>query len=453
MTVSHPDRKELAKLLTGRASLGESRVAVHGLLAGYPTYRVELNEILQPASRRRTRDPGSSSASHHGYDRAFTHSALDLEQRANALSAERERVAERMSLLIALPPTERKAAVRARGCFQSWALCERLIEECHQAIYAEAAGAEEFADLAVTVAEELASGYYGSELVHDLRARAWAAVGEVLRITSDLRSADEAFTMSEAFLELGTGDPLEQAWLQELKACLRRDQWHTADADRLLDDAIATYRRYRDLHLVGRAYIHKGRLHGQVLDLETAIRWLQKGLALIDPGRESGLELAARHSLMLLLHESGRHQEAWFMLRASKGEFLSHGGELLVLRLQWLEGKLQQALGQTSAAEQSLSSARSGFIRQGIGFDAALVSLDLAQLYAGLRRSAEMRELAEEMLVIFKSRDLHREAVAALILFQQSIQMETLSSQLLHDLGAYLRRARNDHRLHFENPC
>jgi hypothetical protein len=28
--------------------------------------------------------------------------------------------------------------------------------------------------------------------------------------------------------------------------------------------------------------------------------------------------------------------------------------------------------------------------------------------------------------------------------------METLSSKLLHDLEAYLRRARNDHRLHFE---
>jgi len=138
------------------------------------------------------------------------------------------------------------------------------------------------------------------------------------------------------------------------------------------------------------------------------------------------------------------------MLRASKSEFLDHGGELLVLRLRWLEGKLQQALGRTREAESSLASARAGFLRQGIGFDAALVSLDLAQLYAGERRTAEMRGLAEEMLPIFKSRDLHSAAVAALILFQQSIRMDTLSSQLLQDLGAYLRRARNDHRLRFE---
>ncbi len=451
MTVSHPDWEEFAKLLAGRASRGESRQMVHGLLATYRGCRDELDGVLQSVVRRPLRGSRAAGPAADAYERAFSGSAEELEPRVAALVGEREDVSTSLAMLLGLAPAERMAAVRAERRFQSWALCERLIEDCHQTIYAETLGAEELADLAVTVAEELASDYYGAALVHDMRARAWAAVGEVLRITTDMRSADEAFTMSEAFLELGTGDPLERAWLLELRGCLRRDQWHTAEADRLLDEAIATYRRYRDLHRVGRAYIHKGRLHGQIHETDVAIHWLQKGLALIEPARESGLELAARHSLMLLLHESGRHQEAWFMLRASQGEFRAHGGELLILRLQWLEGKLQQALGHSPEAEGALLAARAGFIRQGIGFDAALVSLDLAQLYASLRRATEMRRLAEEMLSIFKSRDLHREAVAALILFQQSVRMETLSSKLLHDLGSYLRRARHDHRLHFES--
>jgi tetratricopeptide (TPR) repeat protein len=451
MTVSHPDREECAKLLTGRATRGESRRMVHGLLAAFGARREGLERNLWSAVRRWAPRPERSSAG--SYEAAFANSALDLERRADALAGEREQVAETMHRLLALSPEERRKAVRAEPQFQSWPLCERLIEGCHEAVYAEATGAEELANLAVTVAEELAEGYFGTELVYDMRARAWAAVGEVLRVTSDLRSADEAFALAEACLELGTGDPLERAWLQELKACLRREQWRTAEADRLLEDTIAIYRRFRDLHLVGRAYLHRGRLYGQMHETDSAILWLQKGLALIEPLREGGLELAARHSLLLLLHESGRNQEAWFMLRASKSEFLSHGGELLVLRLQWLEGKLQHTLGNVREAESSLAAARAGFIRQGVGFDAALVSLDLAQLYAGLRRTAEMRALAEEMLLIFKSRDLHREAIAALILFQRSVQMDTLSSKLLDDLGSYLRRARSDHRLHFEYPA
>ena len=101
------------------------------------------------------------------------------------------------------------------------------------------------------------------------------------------------------------------------------------------------------------------------------------------------------------------------MLRVSKTEFAQHGGELLGLRLQWLEGKLQQALAHSREAEDLLLAARAGFIRQRIGFDAALVSLDLAGLYSGLGRPAAMRRLAEEMPANFKARDLHPAAVRA----------------------------------------
>jgi len=446
MTVKHPDREEIARLLAERSRRGESRPTVHGLRAPRRAPRPALDGAARPLARRAAAPPADGFR----YERVFAQSAAELDRHADTLGSERQRVDEAMERLLALPVVERKAAVRVCRRFQSWALCERLIETCHQSLYAERAGAEELADLAVTVTEELDRDHYGHELVHDMRARAWAAVGEVFRVTSDLRSADEALTFARELLERGTGDPLELAAVQELRACLCRDQWRTAEAERLLDEAIATYRRYRDLHLVGRAYIHKGRLYGQRHDLDGAIHWLRKGLALIEPSREIGLDLAGRHSLMLFLHESGRHEEAWFLLRDSQGEFQSHGGDLLGLRLLWLEGKLQQARGLSAPAERALSLSRAGFIRQGIGFDAALVSLDLAQLYAALGRSAEMRALAEEMLAIFKSRDLHREAVAALIVFQRSIQMEKLSAKLLRDLGAYLRRARNDHRLHFE---
>ncbi len=450
MTVRHPDQEEPADPSVrpshaSKASRHEGRRVARNLLSVFRRGELERG-TADPFRAPSPADPGA-------YDAAFANSALDLDRRAAALAGERGRAAETMRRLLALSPPERRRAVRTEPSFQSWPLCERLIEECHQSVYAEAANAEELANLAVAVAEELDPDQVGCELVSDMRARAWAAVGEVLRVTSDLRSADEAFTLAEAFLERGTGDPLEQAWLQELKSCLRRDQWRIAEADRLLEETIAIYRRFRDLHLVGRAYIHRGRLYGQAHDAESALLWLQKGLALIEPHREPGLELAARHGALLLLHESGRHQEAWFMLRASKGEFLRYGGELLILRLLWLEGKLRWALGDTRESEAALAAARAGFIRQGVGFDAALVSLDLAQLYAETRRPAEMRALAEEMLVIFQSRDLHREAIAALILFQRSLQMDTLSSQLVDELGAYLRRARNDHRLHFEYPA
>ena len=54
------------------------------------------------------------------------------------------------------------------------------------------------------------------------------------------------------------------------------------------------------------------------------------------------------------------------------------------------------------------------------------------------------------MRPIFQARDLHREAIAALIVFRQAVRMERVSESLLREIQLYLERARKDHRLRFE---
>lgn len=247
-------------------------------------------------------------------------------------------------------------------------------------------------------------------------------------------------------------DPLdlETGPLLEARSSLCRDQQRLAEAHQLADEAIAIYRRHRELHLLGRAFVEKGKTYAAAHDLEAAIHWLRKGLGLLDPTRERCCELGARLDLVLCLLEGGRAQEAGFLLRASRAEFEAHAGELLGLRFRWLEGKIQQSLGELEQAEQSLAEARRGFMERGLGFDAAGVSLDLAGLYATQGRAAEMRRVSEEMLPIFRSQDLHREAIAALIVFQQAVRMERMSTDFLREIRQYLERARKDHRLRFE---
>ena len=216
--------------------------------------------------------------------------------------------------------------------------------------------------------------------------------------------------------------------------------------------SIAVYRQYRDPHLLGRAFLQKGRVDGRVNALEPAIRWLRKGLGLIDPARERSLDLSARHSLMLYLNESGRPREARFLLKASGPEFQRHGSPLLNLRLRRLEGKIYDALGFLGEAEKALLEARQGFVDLGVGFNAAAVSLDLAGLYAVQGRAAELRRLAEEMLPIFQSRDLQRETIAALLAFQQAARLEKTIEmpRSSAEIQACLDRARQDPQLRFE---
>jgi tetratricopeptide (TPR) repeat protein len=441
MTVSL-DPEDLANLSQGDVAPAEKRRAVRRLLS-MAGLAGERGELKPPAAPVQTEPP----------NRIDEIGDIRLNERSLRILREHGRVPELLARLDGLSQEERLELVRTDPGLQSWPLGQRLAESCLDLVYAESAKAAELAELAIALSQGLDARRYGAELVNDFKATSWACLGEVLRSRADLRGADEAFTVAETLLMNGTGDVLEEARLLELKAALRRDQLRLEEAHALLDDALAVYRQFRDFHQVGRALVQKGSVYGAANEFEPAIRWLRKGLGLIDPTRERRLELSARHSLMLYLHESGRDQEAWFLLKASRPEFVEHGGELLKLRLRWLEGKIQQSLDRLAEAEEALVESRRGLVEQGAGFEAALVCLDLASLYAAQSRAGEMRCLVEEMLPIFQSRDIHREAIAALIVFQQAVRMEKLSSGLLDEIRTFLRRARTDPKLRFEYPA
>jgi tetratricopeptide (TPR) repeat protein len=424
---------ERSRFLRGELSSGENRRIVRDLL------------VARRGSRQRVPDAAAD------YGQAFSSLGSRLSDQTREIARERRGLPRLIERLRDLPPAARRELLGSDPSFHNWPLGEWLIEESQNLADSDPASAGELAADAVLIMEALVPGPYGPALVADFRARAWAARGEALRRLSDLRQAEEAFASAERFLLEGTGDPLEEAQILELKAALYRDQRRVGEAHLLLDDVIAVYRQYRDPHLLGRAFIQKGRVEGKVNALEPAIRWLRKGLGLIDPARERSLDLSARHSLMLYLNESGRPREARFLLKASAIEFLRHGSPLLNFRLRWLEGRIYDALGFLGEAEKALIEARQGFADLGVGFSAAAVSLDLAGLYAVHGRAAELRRMVEEMLPIFQSRDLQQETIAALLAFQQAARMETaIETTVSAEIRACLDRARQDPKLRLE---
>ena len=85
-----------------------------------------------------------------------------------------------------------------------------------------------------------------------------------------------------------------------------------------------------------------------------------------------------------------------------------------------------------------------------MAFDAALLSLDLAILSIEEGRTAEVRDLAGEMVEIFRFRDVHPEVLAALAVFQAAAGLDAVTAELVRDLAGYLTRARREPGLRFE---
>jgi hypothetical protein len=97
--------------------------------------------------------------------------------------------------------------------------------------------------------------------------------------------------------------------------------------------------------------------------------------------------------------------------------------------------------GRPRLAESLLLAVRDGFLAEDVPFDTALVSLEIAGLYAEQGRTGELKRLAGEMLPVFSSLHIHRETLAALSFLLQAIQSESASAKLVAAVASYLRYA------------
>lgn len=319
-------------------------------------------------------------------------------------------------------------------------LCGLLRAQSHEAWFTDPAVAVGFAELAVSLAVRLDGEHYGAGMVGEERALAWAYLGNALRITSDLRRAEEALRTAEEVYRRSGDDAYTEAEIQSFKSSLRNSQGRFQEAASLLDPVIEVYRSARDTHREGRALVQKAIALSYAGRQAQALRLVRQGLKKIDPWKEPGLTVAAQHNLIGYLNELGQHEEALAEIGRAQTLFRDLGVGTQLVRLSWLEGRILRDLGRLEDAEAALSQAREGFIQQETAFDSALVALDLAILYLRQGKHQDIKQLVTEMVPIFESRDVRQEALAAFLLFRRAAEAEKLTLGLIRELAGSLER-------------
>jgi tetratricopeptide (TPR) repeat protein len=441
----HPERTDLARLLAGELAEDERRaLAAHVFRC--PSCEARLLALVPE------RPGGVVTPAFRGLvQRVWREARPEMERQESHVRRERAEGEELRRILAELPDGEREAAVGAEPRFANLGLFELLVEQARQLIFEQPRQAAEHLALALAVARALDPDRYGRGAVEAARSRAWAFLANARRVLGDFRGAEEGFEAAEAHLFRSWLDPLDEALILELKSLLRRGQRRFAEAFELIDEAIALYREVNEPHLQGRSLITKGLLHQYADDPEAAAGCLRRGLFLIDPRQEPRLLLVANHNLIHCLSDSGRHAEAAALIAEARPLWERLGRRLDLVRLAWMEAKVAQGMGKPAEAERLFVEVRDELVGAGLAYDAALASLDLAALYARAGRTAECKRLAAEMLPIFRSREVHREALAALIAFQRAAEMEQVSLRLIKDLASFMQRAREDPELRFRD--
>ena len=322
-----------------------------------------------------------------------------------------------------------------------WALCQLLLKMSREATFNDPGRAVEFANLALRVVRHLGEAY-DPNWVTDLRARCFAYLGNARRVLGELRSAEDAFLKAEDCLSRSaTGNVEIRAEILDLKSSLRRAQRQPGDALDLVDSALALYRETKNLHGLGKLLLKKAKLLEQMDDLPGAIKLLQQASTEIDRERERRLFAYARYNLLGTLTLAEAYEEAGQLLPEVRGLF-REAQPLDRVRLRWAEGLIDLGLGRLGPAEGAFREVRREFLAREMGYDAALVSLDLARLFAQEGCVDDLKRLAAELMPIFESRDVHREAIVTLLLFQRACEEERVTVDLVRKFAASLRRER-----------
>ena len=311
-------------------------------------------------------------------------------------------------------------------------VCETLLGRSFSLRFNDPGAMLRLAELAAQSAEDLDAEVYGAESVADLQARAWAEVANAHRVIGDLPQADRMMTRAVDCRSRGTGDARLLARLSDLAASLACAQRQFDQAFRLLDIAYSIYAKLGDTHAAGRILIARGLYAGYTGDPLEGIRFLVHGLETIDRARDPKLAFQALHNILILRVELGEYEEARRTLQNMRPLYESFYDEMAEVKVRWMEGRIAAGLGELHEAEQAFVEARDMFDRAGLGYRAALVSLDLVSVWLQQGRIGEIQQLVAELLVTFRAVGVEREALAGVLLLRDAVECEQATVELLH---------------------
>jgi len=294
------------------------------------------------------------------------------------------------------------------------------------------------AKAALHVAQKLDLTMHGAREVTDYQARAWAELGNAHRASNDHWEAQQAFGKAFQLLEQGTGDRRLRARLHDLQSSLLGDQRKFDLAFKSLDVAIALYLEFNDLRSVGRALIKKAIYTHYNGQSEAALGINQQSLALINEDLDLELHLTAVQNRATFLVACGRFRDARNLLFKVRRK-IHEGGQILAIKLRWLDGQISYGLGDAETAESIFQEVKEKFEAETLGFAAALASLDLAMAQMRQDKREEAKVVASEAAAVFAALNIHREVLGAVELLKDAFRLDMASTALVERVVSFIR--------------
>lgn len=375
------------------------------------------------------------------YGEAFRRAESSTLSSSHRILDERARALRDLEELLRMPVGKRRERVeRARSRFRSRWLAELLVDQCLPAVRRDPDDALDLAQLVPAVLRRV-PGSLSERWGEELYARALAHRANALRVRGDRASADQVFFELHRFLaarSLESGDLHPE--LLSLEASLRDNQYRLTEALELLDRAVAAAQQLGDLKELARYRVQRSGVRRIDGDLAGAREDQLAALELLDPDEDTHLFLCTVCSYSLSLCSSGDFHEAAAVLDEHRDLIRRHDEPWLDLQVRHHRGLIDRGLGNLERAEERFLEASRLFAEHRKPCEAAIVCLELAEMYLEQGRHGDLANLAGAMAHIFDTAGVESELLVAVALFQRAVAAEELNREMVDRLRHTLER-------------
>ena len=304
------------------------------------------------------------------------------------------------------------------------------------------------AHLAVQVAGRLHPHWHDEWDAADWQARAWSELGNALRASDDLDEAERAFRVAFGFFHRGNQEARLRARLHDLYASYLGTRRRFDLAFAALDVVHSTYLELGDPHLAGKALATKAMYLHYSGQPEEAVAVNQQAMSLIDRARDAELLFFSFHNQVRFLVACGQLDEARRELSRHLGDLQRLKGRIYQIRLSWIQAQVSAGLREWQRAEEGLRAVRKEFEQEGMGFHAALASLELALVWMRQGRYGETERMVLEVCGVFFALRIQREAFGAVMVLKEAFENRMATLGLLEEVIGLLGRwqTRSDER-------
>ncbi len=278
------------------------------------------------------------------------------------------------------------------------------------------------------------------------RAHAWTWISNAHRLAYEFSAAERAlsFAVTEWESAQAPRDPLIEAEILENQTALLWFRRRFVEALALADRAVILLRPLNQTVPLAQALILRACIHQHAGAFSTAVADLREALDLLDEQQHSYLALTAYLNLSKLHIDAGYHADAAEILGKARVLCEQVDDPSKKYFIQWQEGMIKEAEGHPDSALRYLRDARSGFISSRDLESVAVISWDLAIVYAKLTRLPEAASLASEVVRLFDAFKIDGEALAALKFLRDTIESREVSHEVLQEARSRLLRVIQD---------